>query len=64
MKTWYCVTTAFYDNGRVVAAITDTKEAEKKPESTCSELRSRDVYNDWFGSVEEAKAFVEEAKIA
>ena len=28
MKTWYCVTSSFDDRGRVVAAITASKEAE------------------------------------
>lgn len=64
MKTYYCVTTAFYDSGRVVAGITDSREAESKPESRYSELRDRDVYEDWFECFEEAEQFVKEAKEA
>lgn len=64
MKTWYCVTSSFDDRGRVVANITATKESEECPESTYKSTRRKDIYNDWFGSHEEAKAFVEQSKSA
>lgn len=64
MKTWYCVTSSFDDRGRVTAGITATRQAEDKPESSCTETRRKDIYNDWFGSEAEAKKFVEEAKLA
>lgn len=64
MKTYYCVTSSFDDRGRVTAGITSTIEAEIMPESTYTSTRRKDIYNDWFEDVEEAKKFVEEAKAA
>jgi hypothetical protein len=64
MKTFYCVTSSFYDSGRVVAAITDTVEAYTKPENHHTEKRDRDIYTDWFGSLGEAQQFVKGAKKA
>ena len=64
MKTYYCVTSSFHDRGRVTAAITATIEAESKPESTYTSTRRKDIYNDWFESIEAANKFVEEAKTA
>ena len=61
MKTYYCVTTEFYDDGRVTAAITATLEADTQPENTFKNLRDKDVYNDWFADKADAEAFVEEA---
>lgn len=64
MKTWYCVTSSFDDRGRVTAGITATKQAEKKPESSYTETKAKDIYTDWFGSEAEARKFVEEARLA
>lgn len=64
MKTYYCVTTAVYDDGRIISAITSVVEAVCKPENGSKSLKRRDVYNDWFDSQEEAKEWVEEAKRA
>lgn len=65
MKTYFCVTSAFYDDGRVTAAITDSKEAEQKPENTYNgSARGRDIYSDWFESKEEAEKYVEDCKNA
>lgn len=64
MKTFYCVTSAVDDSGHITAAITASIEAEKKPENTCCELPTRDVYNDWFSTREEAASFVEIARDA
>lgn len=64
MKTWYCVTSSFDDTGNVTAAITATKEADECPESACSHTSRKDVYNDWFGSIEEAQGWVEQAQCA
>lgn len=63
-KTYYCVTTSVDDKGKVLAAITSVIEAESKPESSFRSLSRKDVYNDWFDDPEEAKKFVEEAKMA
>lgn len=64
MKTYYCVTTAFYDDGRVTAAITDEVQAIAKPESTNKTTSTKDIYCDWFESKEDATAFIKEAKEA
>lgn len=64
MKLYYCVTTSFNDKGNVAAAITKTKEAVSKPENSFKSLKRKDIYNDWFESMEEAEEFVEEAKRA
>lgn len=64
MKTYYCVTTSVDDKGKVLAAITSVIEAESKPESSFRSLSWKDVYNDWFDDPDEAKKFVEEAKMA
>jgi hypothetical protein len=64
MKTWYCVTSSFDDRGRVTAGITDSIEAEEKPESGFTSTKRKDIYTDWFGSLHEAREFVEEAKLA
>lgn len=64
MKTFYCVTTTFDDRGRVTAAITSEMQAEAKPESSDTSTSSKDIYNDWFPTLKEAKAFAKEAKTA
>lgn len=64
MKIWYCVTSSFDDKGRVTAGVTATLAAESKPESTFADTTCKDIYFDWFGSLKEARAFVEEAKHA
>lgn len=61
MKTYYCVTTKFYDNGDVMAGMTDIREAEVKPESEFKELPTCDVYKDWFRTRKEAEQFIKEA---
>ena len=64
MKTYYCVITTVCDSGRIIAAVVDHKEADGKPPSHCTENRDCDIYQDWFGSYEEAQAFADEAKSA
>jgi hypothetical protein len=54
-KTWYCVTSSFDDKGRVTAAITATKEASQQPESGYKSMSQKDIYTDWFASLEEAR---------
>lgn len=62
LKTFWAVTTAFYDDGRVVSNITSTIKAVLKPENVCKSLARKDIYVDWFESEEEALAHVEEAR--
>lgn len=64
MKTYYCVTTSVYDDGRITAAITYTKESEHKPQSHSKETRKCDIYTDWFDNEKDAQAFIEEARNA
>ncbi len=64
MKTWYCVTSSFDDRGRVTAGITDAVQADEKPESGFTSTNRKDIYTDWFGTEEEARKFVKEARLA
>lgn len=64
MKTYWCVTTSFDDRGRVTSGITSTVEAARRPENTSKSTSRKDIYNDWFESLEEARNWVEEAKRA
>lgn len=64
MKTYYCVTTSVNDKGKVLAAITDVIVANYKPENSFCSLKCKDIYCDWFDDPEEAKEFVEIAKMA
>lgn len=61
LKKFWCVTTAFHDDGKVVSAITDVCKAVVKPENVCKETKTKDIYLDWFDTEEEAKERVEEA---
>jgi transcription elongation factor Elf1 len=61
MKTYYCVKTEFYSDGRVEAAMI-SQECKEKPKSTSRELFRMDAYNDWFDNLEEAEAFLAEAR--
>lgn len=63
-KTWWGVTTMFYDDGKVSAAVTGTQQSAVQPDSSQRAGRNKDVYLDWFDSREEADEFVEEAKRA
>lgn len=64
MKTFYCVTSTFDDRGRATAGITDTIQADAKPESTFRSTSRKDIYTDWFDSLKKAETFVKEAKEA
>ena len=64
MKTLYCVTSSFDNRGRVTANITATKETETCPESTYTSTSRKDIYNDWFESLDEAQAFAAQSKCA
>ncbi len=60
--TFWAVTSAYYDNGRVTASIVDTIEADRKPQAGYKETRKADIYTDWFDSYQKAQAFVDECK--
>lgn len=61
MRTWYGVTVAVYDNGKVTAGITDTKQAVIKPENTETSTSRKDIYTDWFSTKKDAENWVKEA---
>jgi len=57
---------------KVVTRITSKKDyiayagtvtAEEKPENTCLETRTADIYEDFFDTEEEAKLFVRTQKL-
>ena len=55
---FYEVTTCFYDNGKVTAAITRTVESDQKPTDTSDNNDKCDVYK------EAANQFIKDAKEA
>lgn len=59
-KTFYCVCSSYYDDGRVVANVIDSKEADEKPASDYIPGRHSDNYFDWFDNMAEAEAFARE----
>lgn len=61
MTTWYCVTSSFYDNGKVSSRITGTIKSVNKPESCYKELKRCDVYADWYETKTAAEKAVQEA---
>ena len=61
---FYEVTTCFYDNGKVTAAITGTVESDQKPTDTSDNNDKCDVYKDWFETEEAANQFIKDAKEA
>lgn len=64
VKRWYGVTSWFDDKGRSGAAITTVVESETKPENTSTSTSRRDIYLDYFDSLEAAEKHVEDAKNA
>jgi hypothetical protein len=54
MKTYYCVTSSFYDDGRVTAAITDSKTTDSALEDSYTHGARRDIYIDWYDSYDSA----------
>lgn len=64
LKTFWCVTTAITDDGRVSCAITDTVRAAVKPKNSFRETKRKDIWVDWFDSKDEAEERVHEAKMA
>ena len=60
MKKYFCVCSAYYDDGRIVANIVDTKAATEKPKSSVHAGRRCDVYIDWFKSEEAASEFIKD----
>ncbi len=59
MKTYWCVTSSFDDQGHAKAAITDSVKRGKKPCYTYKSCNSKDIYIDWFDNRQEAEEYVE-----
>lgn len=60
LRTYYCVQTRFYDDGRVSAVLLNSREDYKLPESSFFSARHCDVYHDWFLTVSDAEKFIED----
>lgn len=61
-KTYYCVTSAYHESGRVTAAITMVAQCDSKPHSHKTQTFDRDIYTDWFDNLPDAKKAVAEAR--
>jgi hypothetical protein len=61
MKTYYCVMSKFYDDGTVKAAMI-SRTCKQKPKGSYRQLPRMDAYDDWFGTKDEALAFLAETK--
>lgn len=59
MKEYFCVTSWYYNDRHVAAALTGNKQAEKKPPNHLKETGRCDIYTDWFDSEKDAQVFVE-----
>lgn len=64
MKTFWSVTTVYYDSGRVTSNITSIIEAAKIPEDIFRSTNRADIYIDWFDNFQDAQDFVNEARNA
>lgn len=62
LKTYYCVTSRFYNDGKMSATISANVKDYSIPQATCSSTPHCDTYNDWFESYLEAKQFVQQTK--
>lgn len=61
-KSYYCVTSAYFDNGRVTAAITMSIKAASKPQDHSTNARDRDIYTEWYDNLADAEKAVAEAR--
>lgn len=59
----YCVVQMYYENGDVIPIIIE-EEHNEKPQNTCEELESYDLYKDYFASKQEAEEFYEQTLLA
>lgn len=60
LRTFYCVTSRFFNDGTMTASITANKKDYYIPQATATSTPTCDVYNDWFESYMEAKDFVKQ----
>ena len=64
MKKYYGVITTFDDHGKVTANLIDVKESDKKPENEFKSTKQKDIYIDWFESLQRANQFIEQSLLA
>lgn len=64
MKKYYGVITTFDDHGKVTANLIDVKESDKKPENEFKSTKQKDIYIDWFESLQRANQFIEQSLAA
>lgn len=64
MKKYYGVITTFDDYGKVTANLIDVKESDKKPENEFKSTKQKDIYIDWFESLQRANQFIEQSLLA
>lgn len=57
MRTYYKVTSRFYDSGKTSADISTVK-TDEKPENGYNEYRTHDEYTEYFETKKEAQEFV------
>ena len=57
---YYGVTTKFFDDGTVRAFVYEV-EADEMPKSTFEELKTCDIYHDFFNTLHEAEDFRDDA---
>ena len=61
-KTWYEVTVAYFNNGKVFSQITGSRKAARKPEPSEKHYKDKDIFTDWFDSHEEAEGCCRRSK--
>ena len=62
MSKFYCVSSTYFDDGRISANLVDICEAEEKPKDAHKVCRNCDRYCDWFATSIEAEAFIAETR--
>ena len=63
MKTFWCVSTKYFDSGKTKAVIYKV-EAEEKPKNGMVENKMCDEYHDYFDTYEEAYGWWQDAQRA
>lgn len=64
MKKYYGVITTYDDYGKVTANLIDVKEGDQKPENEFKSTEKKDIYIDWFESLQRANQFIEQSLAA
>ncbi|MCH1940496.1 hypothetical protein [Holdemania massiliensis] len=64
MKKYYGVITTFDDYGKVTANLIDVRECVKKSENEFKSTEKKDIYIDWFETLQRANQFIEQSLLA